>query len=126
MSKNPMILIVDTDTSFLKKIETFLKGEDFEPITAKTGVEAMKILESQPVDIVVTEIQIPLLDGLGLLKYVKKYKSHVEVLLMTSLPDLNSAIEAVRHKAWDYLLKPFHLQELKNRIEKALISQKKT
>jgi len=80
--------------------------------------EALKILEELSVDIVLTDLKVPELGGLGLLKRVRANFPHVAVIVLTQYGTIQSAVEAIRLGAFDYLTKPFHVDELRGKLDR--------
>ncbi len=110
------ILIVEDEETLRKNLATFLAREGHSTASAASGIEAMDHLARHSFDIVVTDIQLGDLDGLDLLKRVHSEAPNTVVLMMTAYGSVNSAVEAFRNGAHDYLLKPFSLQELRQKI----------
>lgn len=93
--------------------------------TAATGQEGLDFLSKQPFDLVYLDIRLPNMSGLEILKVIHKLFPELPVVLFTAQPDLNSAIEAVREGAVDYLLKPLKPQALIDRTQAILAAQEK-
>ena len=110
------ILIVEDEETLRKNLATFVARQGHRTAAAASGAEAMALLGQQSFDIVVTDIQLGDLDGLELLKKVQAEAPNTVVLIMTAYASINSAVEAFRNGAHDYLLKPFSLQELRQKI----------
>ncbi|MGD8617207.1 MAG: sigma-54 dependent transcriptional regulator [Gammaproteobacteria bacterium] len=110
------ILIVEDEETLGKNLATFLAREGHRAACAASGAEAMGLLGRQSFDIVLTDIQLGDLDGVELLKRVRSEAPDTVVLMMTAYASIHSAVEAFRNGAHDYLLKPFSLQELRQKI----------
>ena len=110
------ILIVEDEETLRKNLATFLAREGHSVVAAASGAVAMDHLTQHSFDIVVTDIQLGDLDGLDLLKRVRSEAPNTVVLIMTAYASINSAVEAFRNGAHDYMLKPFSLQELRQKI----------
>ena len=102
-----------------------LKRAGHDVITAATGQEGLDFLSKQSFDLVYLDIRLPNMSGLEVLKVIHKNYPDLPVVLFTAQPDLNSAIEAVRAGAVDYLLKPLKPQALIDRTQTILASQEK-
>ena len=114
------ILLIEDDVAFCKMLETFLKKNDFEVISAFTADEAYKLLEEQHVDLVITDVRLPDGDGLTILKVVQEKHQAAQVILMTGYAEVNKAVEAMKSGAFDYISKPVRPDELLKIVNKAL------
>jgi len=110
------ILIVEDEETLRKNLTTYRSREGHGVASAACGAEAVALLAEQSFDIVVTDIQLGDLDGLELLKRVRAEAPDTVVLMMTAYASITSAVEAFRSGAHDYLLKPFSLQELRQKV----------
>jgi DNA-binding NtrC family response regulator len=119
MSKNARLLIVDDKESMLKMLSTML-GNDYQVEACKSGREAIESFRRNPADLVLTDIRMPDMDGMAVLKTVKQELPRTEVILMTAYATVSQAVEAVKAGAYNYLTKPFESDELRIAIEKAL------
>ena len=119
------ILVVDNEERMCKVIKAALEMEDHHVDMAFSGLDAIKILEtSQSYDIVITDLKMQDVDGIQVLKKSKELTNAPEVILITAFASQNTAVEAMRSGAFDYLIKPFEMEELSLRINR-IISQKK-
>ena len=115
------ILIVDDDELVVKSFEkSFSHYDNFIIDKSTNGNQALKLISLNDYDIVITDIVMPELDGIQLLRQIKKLKPDTEVILITAFSSYNSAIDAIHFGASDYLSKPFNPEELKIRILKAI------
>lgn len=120
--ERPVILVVEDDANMRKLILTVL-GEselDFCAVSLENATEAMDYIESHNVAVVVTDLRMPGPDGITLLKFVKSRDSAVQVVLVTGFGTVESAIDALKEGAFDYVQKPFDIVKLRNVIENAL------
>lgn len=120
--EQPVILVVEDDSNMRKLILTVL-GEselDFCAVSLENATEAMDYIESHNVAVVVTDLRMPGPDGITLLKFVKSRDSAVQVVLVTGFGTVESAIDALKEGAFDYVQKPFDIVKLRNVIENAL------
>jgi len=113
-----IILVVDDDESLRESVASFFVKRAHTILVAAHGAEALEILSERAVDLVITDIKMPVLDGIGLLKEAKSRHPALDVLLITGHADTETAIEATRHGATDYLRKPFALRDLLNAVNK--------
>ncbi len=115
---NARILIVDDETPTRELCSDILDEEGYETHKVAGAREALHELTLNPYHIVLSDIQMPEMDGVALLKEIRKTHPDVEVILMTAYAGLPSAIEAVRHEAYDYLPKPLTRDGLLNTIRR--------
>jgi PAS domain S-box-containing protein len=104
---NENILIIDDEPDILEPLEQALSLEGFQVRGASSGMEAMEIFKSEPFDLVITDIRMPQMDGMEVLKQVKQLDESVEVIMLTGFATIENAVMALRNKgAYDYLTKP--------------------
>ncbi|MCP4647362.1 MAG: response regulator, partial [bacterium] len=99
------ILVVDDEESMCQYLSILLQKEGYDVQTANSGTSALKVMESGPVDLVMTDIQMPKMDGIELLKSIKKSEPTTPVIIMTAYASEQSAIDAVNLGAFSYLQK---------------------
>lgn len=116
----PKILVVDDDASIREFLDIMLKRENFEVKTADNGQKALKIMEKEQFDIIITDLQMPKMSGLELLKLAKESSPTTTVLVITAFGSTESAVDAMKLGAFDYISKPFKIDEIKNRLKNAL------
>jgi DNA-binding NtrC family response regulator len=117
---NPAILVVDDDSTMRRLIGEILEGEGVSPALAQDGVEATKILKEHPPDLVITDLMMPHINGIGILKRAREANPNVVVIVITGYGTIESAIEAMKKGAWDYIQKPFEPDEFLLLIKRAL------
>ena len=110
------ILLVEDDGFLLRTISDYLSTRGMEVQTASNGREAIDHLTAGPIDLILTDIIMPEMGGIELLKYVRKRMPDLPVIIITSSEDINYSIEALRANANDYILKPIPMEELATRI----------
>jgi two-component system response regulator AtoC len=113
------ILIADDELNMLLVLEAMLKKEGYEVITASDGFEALNILHEKDIAVVVTDLKMPKLDGLGLLARVVKEYPSIPVIMITAHGTVETAVTALKKGAFDYITKPFEQEDLKTIIHKA-------
>ena len=113
------ILIVDDDIDILELLQRHLKSMDYHTYKAVSVKEALFILKDTIIDLLITDIQMPVVDGLQLLKFANEHYPEMPKLVVTGYPSVHGAFEVIKSGAIDYLTKPFTKEELKQGIEKA-------
>ena len=119
MNKKIKVLIVDDQADLLDLLESNLQSSGFITEKAANGREALDKLKEFAADVVITDYMMPVLNGLELLKNIKKSHSAVQVIMLTAFGSLETAVTAIKAGAFDYLTKPFSFTELSVLIEKA-------
>ncbi len=114
------ILVVDDDESLREFLEILLVKEGYRVYPAESGEKALNILESNNISMVISDIRMPGMDGVSLLKAIKTKRPELPVVLITAFASMDSAVSAMKEGAWDYLTKPFRIEELREILEKAL------
>lgn len=114
------ILVVDDDRDNLELMAHILDAGGMEHDLAASGAEALVKMEVRPFPVVLTDLKMPLMNGLQLLEKVKESWPDTEVIIITAHGSINTAIEAMRKGAYGYILKPFEPEELRLEIGKAL------
>ncbi len=118
------ILIVDNEKSMRDFLSIVLKKEGYWVETAEDGDHALKCFEKDIFDLVLTDIKMPRVSGLELLKALKSVSSETVIVMMTAFASTETAIEAMKEGAYDYLTKPFQIDEVKLIIKNALERKK--
>lgn len=113
------VLIVDDEAAIRRGIARILEQHGFEVATAEDGQEAAHWLDAHSCDVVVCDISMPRLDGLGLLRHTARLDMDIPVVLITGAPSLESAIQAVEYGAFNYLTKPFQPRDLLDTVVRA-------
>jgi DNA-binding response OmpR family regulator len=119
------ILIVDDEASLRQTLARILQRADYEVTTTASGGEALKLLSEQSFDLVYLDIRMPDVSGLEVLKTIHTRYPELPVILFTAQPDLNSAVEALRSGAIDYLLKPLKPQTIIERTQSILANKQR-
>ncbi len=112
MKHKAHILIVDDEATIRNFLVRVLERESYTVTAAQNGVEALRVLESLPVDLMLSDIRMDAMDGVDLLKQARERYPDLAVLLLTGHATVDSAIAALRHGALNYLLKPIKNEEL--------------
>ena len=116
----PRILIVDDELSMREFLSILLEREGYEVLTAADAALAQERLASNRIDLVISDVQMPGLSGLELLARIKKETPDTAVLLITAFSTAEQAVEAMKLGAYDYLAKPFKVEEIKILVRNAL------
>ncbi len=111
------ILVVDDERSIRDSLEMVLKEEGYEVQTANDGKEAQKLLEEHNFDILITDLKMPELDGIQLTKHCLQTYPQTSVIIITAYGSLETAIEALRLGAYDYILKPFEFDDVLIKVQ---------
>ena len=114
------ILILDDEADMAENLALILKAGGYETIVESEGFKAIDLVEQERPELVVTDLRMPAMDGLAFLERVKATHPEVAVILLTGFATVDSAVEAMKKGASDYLSKPFSADELLLRIKKAL------
>ena len=114
------ILIVDDELNMRLVLSAMLKKEGFEVASASNGREALQILKSSKIAVVVTDLKMPDIDGMELLTRISEKHPEIPVIMITAHGTVATAVEALKKGALDYITKPFDLDEFKNVISKAI------
>ena len=118
------ILIVDDDSSQRRLVEFWLREEGYDPVTAADGQEGLKAFETHSPRLVIADIRMPLLSGTELLSRIHDINPDIPIVLVTAFGTVNSAVEAMKLGAADYLLKPLNADELKIVVRRTLEHRK--
>ncbi len=114
------VLVIDDDESLRRVVEYNLHEEGYRVLTATDGTSGLQAFQGQPVDLVLSDVRMPEMDGLELLTRVKAMQPDLPVIILTAHGTINSAVEAMKLGAFDYLTKPFNREQLKAAVRKAL------
>ena len=113
------LLVIDDERPFLEMLELSLTSEGYKVITAESGTEGLKIFREQRPELVLTDIRMPGMDGIEVLKTIKASDNEAEVIVITGHGDMNSAIAALQHGASDFITKPIRDEVLMLSLERA-------
>jgi DNA-binding response OmpR family regulator len=120
------LLVVDDEASVRDMLVFSLSAKGYQVDAAATANEALAKAKNDPYNLMLIDLKMPDMDGLELLRIVKRYTSDVVAIIMTGCPDLQTTIESMRAGVFDYIAKPFDLETILNSIEKALENQRTT
>ncbi len=114
------ILIVDDEKNYPLVLSAVLQEEGFETVTANSGEEALDIIEHSDIDLILTDMKMPKMDGIELLEKIKLEDAELPVIMMTAHGTVEKAVEAMQKGAYNYILKPFDNDQLVIYVNKAL------
>lgn len=117
------ILVVDDEESIREFLEIMLKKENYEVTTAEDGLRAKEILSKKTFDMVISDMQMPNMTGIELLKHVKETYPDMVFMIITAFGTTESAVDAMKMGAYDYVTKPFKIDEVRLNIANALRSK---
>ena len=118
-----VILIVDDDAGVRESLNKVLSKEGYQILEAEDGEKALNICRQQLVHVIITDLRMPGMDGVELLKAVKLLLPDVAVIMMTAYGSVEKAVEALKQGASDFILKPFKRIEIEKAIKKAIEHQ---
>ena len=118
---NKHILIIDDEIDIVNFMANFLKRFKISIIKATSGEEGLKAYDKDKVGLVFLDIQMPGIDGISVLRKIRKINPQAKVIMITAKTDAGSRAKAKRLGAFDYISKPLDLGELKDKIEKCIL-----
>lgn len=122
------LVVVDDDDIVREVISSLLTGEGYTVMTAKDGLEAIRMLKNEKIHLVITDLRMPGADGLEVLKESVRLEPDRPVIILTAYGTLDIALKAIREGAYDYMTKPFKMEEMiirvNNAYERALLAVK--
>ena len=120
------ILLVDDEEVFTNNVSKLLQGRGYRVASVNNGDKAIDLLQVENFDVVVLDLKMPGMDGLTVLKEIKKLGIFTETLILTGHGSIDSALEALKLGAYDYLTKPCEMDELVAKIEGAWVKKDDT
>ncbi len=118
MSKR--ILVVDDEKAIRWSLGEALRNAGYEVDEVENGEKALKLFQDDPVDLVILDLKLPDIDGIKVLKELKKIEPALPIIMMTAYGEVETAVEAIKSGAYDFLQKPFQLEKMKIEIKNAL------
>ncbi len=113
------VLVIDDEMRFLETTAKLLRRRGFETLTASSGLRALDIVATEPVDVVILDVKMPGIDGIEVLKRIKLTRPAAEVIMLTGHVSLESAVDGLKYGACDYVMKPCDIEDLVTKIEAA-------
>jgi len=115
------ILALDDELHMLKLLERIIREKTpYQIVTTNNSLEAPEILEREQIDLIITDLKMPGLDGLDILKFVKERELQTEVIIITAFGSLETAIEALSRGVFDYITKPFKKEQIIFTVDRAM------
>src|SRR5262252_7256435 len=115
----PRVLIVDDELGVRESLRTILDRE-CDVLTAASGDEALAVIGREPIDLVTLDLRMPGLGGIAVLERIRKIDPDIEAVIITGYGSLDTAIEGLRHRAFDYIAKPFDCDKVCGVVQAAL------
>ncbi|MEK6699211.1 MAG: sigma-54 dependent transcriptional regulator [Nitrospirota bacterium] len=119
MENHAKLLIVDDERIALRNLEHVMKKEGYDVTGTQSGPNAVKLLEEQQFDVVLTDLRMEKVDGMQILRKCRELYPDAEVVMITGYATLESAVEAMKHGAFSYIAKPFKLDEVRKVVREA-------
>lgn len=116
----PTVLVVDDELLIRDLLYDFFSSQGWSISVAENGEKALQMLSNKHVDVVLTDLRMPEMDGLSLIAELKEHHPELPVVVMTGYPSVDSAITALRSRVHDYVVKPFNINQLYKTIEAAV------
>lgn len=114
------VLVVDDNYDMLELLQRNLKSQNYHTYKASSVAEAISVLEESTINLLITDLQMPGMNGIELLKYAEEHYPTLPKLVITGFPTVTSALDSIKAGAKDYLVKPFTSEELKKAIQSTL------
>ena len=117
---NHRILIVDNDRAICWVLEKAFADEELITDVAMNGKEALEMIEKNKYALVIMDVMMPVMDGISALEYLKEVPDRPETIIMTAHSSVENTIEAMKHGAYDYIVKPFDIDEIVSLAQRAI------
>lgn len=124
MDKRPYILVIDDEVSIIESFKLLLDESKYRVEGVRTGEEGIEKIINEEISLILLDIRLPGIDGIKVLERVKGIDKNIEVIMITATDTVRNAVEAMRLGAYDYVNKPFNVDEIRVIIEKALEKRK--
>jgi DNA-binding response OmpR family regulator len=125
MEKKTTLLIVDDDNEILETLSEYFQAYGYETVLAPDGEIAVQLLKYKDIDIVITDIRMPKMNGLSLLKHIRTKTNSLPVILMTGYELSKAELACLSYQADAYITKPFSSEYLNNIIKKIIVERGK-
>ena len=114
------VLLVDDEASILSVLSVLLKAEGYEVLPVDNGEKAIELIKSTPFDLMISDIRMRPVDGIALLKAARETRPTMSVLMITGYGTIETAVESLKYGAFDYITKPFKVDELLITVQRAI------
>jgi two-component system response regulator AtoC len=118
--KNQSILVVDDEIKMRRLLEIMLTQLDYKVYQASDGQEALNFLSTKVVDLVITDLKMPHVDGIELLRQLREQENDVPVIVVTAYGTVETAVDTMKYGASDYIVRPFELEAVEAAVKRAL------
>lgn len=119
-NKKPLVLVIDDEENIRLLLEKVLHSDDIDVVTLENGNQALKFLSNNQVSVTIMDIRMPVMGGLEVLKRIRAKDPDAIIIMLTAFATIKTAVEAMRIGAFDYLTKPFEIEELNACVARAL------
>ena len=123
MNTEPTLLVVDDEASNLESLERIFAREGLAVLTAKNGKDALEVVRKRRIDVVLTDLMMPGISGVDVLKAVQQLSPETETVVMTAYGTVEAAVEAMREGAYDFITKPLKRAHVMRVVGKAMERQ---
>ena len=114
------VLVVDDEADMLRACRKILESKSYEVLTATDGPPALELLQQEPVDVMVLDLRLPSMDGLAVMREARRLKPDLAILMITAYATLDTAMQAVREGAFDFIPKPFSMEQFEIAVERSV------
>ena len=118
----PVILVVDDEPGVRESFRAILKDR-YEVLEAEDGPSSLELVGSHPVNLVLLDVRLPGMEGIQVLERIKTIDEGIEVIMVTAVKTIRTAVEAIRLGAYDYITKPFEVEEILSAVNRVLEKQ---
>jgi signal transduction histidine kinase len=126
ITEKKRILVVDDEYSIREALNMFFEGRGFETKLAANGLDALNIVEKEDFDIIISDIRMDKMDGVSLIKKLRQSNKKVPVIFITAFPELENAVEAIRNGVVEYIVKPFDMNVVGEKVEAAIKTRRES
>jgi two-component system response regulator AtoC len=120
VSDRARILVADDEPNLRRVLTAILRRDGHDVALATDGAEALEVMGAGDVDVVITDLRMPKVDGMDVLRHASKHSPHVPVIMITAYGSVGQAVEAIKAGAFDYIEKPFEQDQIRVVVEKAV------
>ncbi len=113
------ILVIDDEASMCRSLQIALEEEGYEVLTSQDGREGVELAKTKEIELVITDLKMPRVDGMQVLRELRDFEERLPVVLITAYATVETAVEALKLGAYDYIMKPFDINEIRKVVTKA-------